>query len=316
MDRYAPENRLLLTYEGLTDNLIGPEVAKGLNEFLGKAKGVTPIPSDSVACIWRAVVKNEPPEHQAKQIEILQAQALDPHQSTTLKKTERNLVEQPVPLNAAILPGLAPPLIQPKPLPSDDRIGAPSPKEQYLRNSATLMQTSAVALAELARPQLAQLQKLPSKQQAPIVNDDPAGAVDEEVDPLDVLMEKMEMALARGKELHARNKLKENQEGPRNGQQEQQGELQNEMPHYDMSHRRLDPGHHNSQRGGPDVPRPYLPRHLDSMMNMLMEVANRYEKTDVRLYHIMMGYCEQIRSERATLNSDEPMSVKSHGGFY
>jgi hypothetical protein len=57
-------------------------------------------------------------------------------------------------------------------------------------------------------------------------------------------------------------------------------------------------------------------RLLLTYMNMLLEVVNRYKKTDVRLYLIMMGYCEQIRSERAKLNSDEPMSVKSHGGFY
>jgi hypothetical protein len=316
MDRYAPENRLLLTYEGLTDNLIGPEVAKGLNEFLGKAKGVTPISSDSVACVWRAVVKNEPPEHQKEQIERLQAQALDPNQRTNLKKTDRNLVEQPAPLSAANIPGLTSPPIQPKPLPSDDRIGAPSAKEQYLLNSATLMQTPKVALAELARPQEAQLQKHPSKQQAPTIHGDPAAAAGEEVDPLDALKEKMEKVLARGKELQAQQKLKENQEGPQHGKQQPQGGMQEEMPRYDLSHRRLDPGHHNSQRSGPDVPRPYLPRHLDSMMDMLMEVANRYEKTDVRLYHIMMGYCEQIRSERAKLNSDEPLRVKSNGGFY
>ncbi len=52
------------------------------------------------------------------------------------------------------------------------------------------------------------------------------------------------------------------------------------------------------------------------MMNMLLEVANLYEKKDVRLYHIMMGYYEQIRSERAKMNSDEPLNVKSSGGFY
>jgi hypothetical protein len=52
------------------------------------------------------------------------------------------------------------------------------------------------------------------------------------------------------------------------------------------------------------------------MMNMLLEVANRYETKDVRLYHIMMGYYEQIRSERAKMNSDEPLNVKSSGGFY
>ncbi|KAL3809248.1 hypothetical protein ACHAXA_007072 [Cyclostephanos tholiformis] len=275
--KFIMRNRLLITYEGLTDNLIGPQVAKGLNEFLGKARGVTPIHSDSVACIWRAVVKNEPPENQAAQIKKLQAQALNQPLGTYQKKTEQ---------------------------------------EKYLRNTAILMQTPEVVPAELARPQEAQHKQLPSNQQAPTINGNPADAHEVDVDPLDLLMEKMQKALARGKVLQTRNQLEKNQGGQQNGQLQKQGEMQNEMPQYDLSHRRLDPGHHNSQRGGPDVPRPYLPRQLDNMMNMLLEVANRYEKTDVRLYHIMMGYCEQVRSERAKLNSDEPLNVKSHRGFF
>jgi hypothetical protein len=58
MDRYTAENRLLMAYEGLTDDLIGPEVARGLNDFLGRVEGVTAIDPASVPCIWRAVVKN------------------------------------------------------------------------------------------------------------------------------------------------------------------------------------------------------------------------------------------------------------------
>ncbi|KAL3764533.1 hypothetical protein ACHAW5_004797 [Stephanodiscus triporus] len=84
------------------------------------------------------------------------------------------------------------------------------------------------------------------------------------------------------------------------------------MYQYDISHRRLIRDITTPTRG-PDVPRPYLPRQLDNMMNMLLEVANRYENTDVRLYHIMMGYYEQIRKERAKMNSDEPLNVKSAG---
>ena len=333
MERYSPENRLLLTYEGLTDDLIGPEVTKGLNEFLGMARGVTPIHKDSVACIWRAVVKNKPPEHQAAQFKKLQSQALNQPQGTnqkeeSSKKLERHLVEQPAPINAAILPGQAPPQIQPKPLQGPISGGGPSDvlslKEQYLRNSAIPLQApqqvpnvggapkEEAVSTELARPQEAQITKAQQQQQ-------PSDADDGEVDPLVVLMEEMQKILAGGNELLKRNQLeyeREIQEGAQPQQQRQLREIQDDVPHYELGHRRLDPGHHNSQRSGPDVPRPYLPRHLDSMMNMLLEVANRYETKDVRLYHIMMGYYEQIRSERAKMNSDEPLNVKSSGGFY
>ena len=166
MDRYAPENRHLITYEGLTDELIGAEVAKGLNEFLGQVEGVDPIDQDSVACIWKAVVKNQPPAEQAAQIAKLQALALNQPQS-----------EQPA-----------------------------------LR-------------------------------------------------------------------------------------------------------RRLDPGHHDSQRKGPAVPRPYTPEQLDSMMNMLLEIGERFKTEDVRLYHIMMGYYEKVREARIKTTPDEPVAPPPGGYF-
>lgn len=77
MDRFPAGNRLLITYEGLTDDLIGAEVTKGLNDFLGAVDGIDPIERDSVPCIWRAVVKNEPPPQQKAQIEKLQSMALN-----------------------------------------------------------------------------------------------------------------------------------------------------------------------------------------------------------------------------------------------
>ena len=74
------------------------------------------------------------------------------------------------------------------------------------------------------------------------------------------------------------------------------------------SRRRLDPGHHNSKRAGPDQPRPYTPEQLDSMMNMLLEVAERYSD-DIRLSHIMMGYYEKVRNARIKLDPDNAGSV-------
>jgi len=78
--------------------------------------------------------------------------------------------------------------------------------------------------------------------------------------------------------------------------------------------RRLDPGHHDSQRKGPEVARPYTPEQLDKLMNMLLEVAEKYHTEDVRLYHIMMGYYNNIREERMKMNPDE--LVKPPGGYY
>jgi hypothetical protein len=65
MERYAPEDGLLLTYEGLTDDHIGDEVAAELNDFLGKAEDVTPTAKVNVPCIWGAAVKNIPPGSKA-----------------------------------------------------------------------------------------------------------------------------------------------------------------------------------------------------------------------------------------------------------
>jgi hypothetical protein len=182
-------------------------------------------------------------------------------QGTEQKNTERHLVEQPVPINAA----QAPPSIQPKPLQGPifggDPSGALSAKDQYLRNSVIPLQTPE-AVITVARPQEAQATKAqeqqhPSEQQAPIVGGDPANADDEEVDPLDVLMEEMQKILAGGKILLKENQVEYQRETQEGHQPQQQRQLWDD---YDLSHHRLDPGHHNSQRAGPDVPRPYLPR--------------------------------------------------------
>ncbi len=190
MDRYIPENRHLITYEGLTDDLIGAEVAKGLNEFLGLVEGVDPIEQESVTCVWKAVVKNQPPAEQAAQIAKLQALALNQPQ------TQQGVNQQ------------GPPFSAPE---------SPEPEQQ--------------------------------QQQQPLLR------------------------------------------------------------------RRLDPGHHDSQRKGPAVPRPYTTKQLDSMMNMLLEIGERFKAEDVRLYHIMMGYYEKIREARIKMTPDEAVQ-QPPGGFY
>ncbi|KAL9183064.1 hypothetical protein ACHAXT_004851 [Thalassiosira profunda] len=216
MDRYAAKDRLLITYEGLTDDLIGAEVAKSLNTFLGQVEGVTPIATESVPCIWRAVVKNQPPPQQAAQIKKLQALAANQPQGDAALQAAAQQQQPPQP-----------------------------------QAGRRLMETAA--------------QQQPHAKQS-------AGSATIEQQPL------------------------------------------NQQPSPGLR-RRLDPGHHDSQRKGPEVPRPYTPEQLESMMTMLLEVGQRYQNEDVRLYHIMMGYYEQIRSERLKLSS-EPVKAVPPGGYF
>lgn len=396
MDRYIPENRLLLTYEGLTDDLIGPEVTKTLNNFLGKAMGVTPIESESVSCIWKAVVKNEPPEHQKKQFDKLQSQALNQPQGSIpvpsaiqppkmntrggegggakqeeqwqqQSRTESVSKGQNLSPAERHLEGGKQSVQRTYVSAQDSSVGGSSTsssntalsiKEMYLRNSAIplllIQETPSHNIINSVPNQesvttIVNKKKVSTKKKhqvpPPLINRH------DDVDPLNVLNEEMKKILVGGQELLIRTRRKK----PFNVQQldtlskEQEsfifeneidssgggGRLPNnrrkllqvdaneednydgdEMMIHNQSHRRLDPGHHNSQRAGPDIPRPYLPRQLDNMMQMLLEIANMYAKKDVRLYHIMMGYYEQIRSERVKMNSDEPMNLKSVGGFY
>lgn len=216
MDRYTSENRLLMTYEGLTDDLIGAEVARGLNDFLGQVPGVTAIADESVPCIWRAVVKNQPPPQQAEQIKRLEALALNQPQNQDLAAGDAQATEV-------------------------------------------------------------------AQHQAPGAGGTPGQP--QSVEPLS----------SGGGGIYSQQQLA----------QVQQTNLR----------RRLDLGHHNSQRKGPEVPRPYLPEDLEKMMDMLLEVADRYHQEDIRLYHIMMGYYEKVRAARIKLSPDEAVR-KPPGGYY
>lgn len=212
MDRFTPENRLLMTYEGLTDDLIGAEVARGLNDFLGQVPGVTAIADESVPCIWKAVVKNEPPPQQAEQIKRLEALAVNQPQNHELAAGDQQAVK------------------------------------------VAQLQAQGAGQPQYVEPQSSVGGGIYSQQQ-----------------------------LAQAQQTNLR--------------------------------RRLDLGHHNSQRKGPDVPRPYLPEDLEKMMDMLLEVAERYHQEDIRLYHIMMGYYEKIRAARIKLSPDEAVR-KPPGGYY
>ena len=57
LDRYSPESRLVLSFEGLTDDIGGPRFAQELARFLDVSVGVPVIYQDSVQCVWETVIK-------------------------------------------------------------------------------------------------------------------------------------------------------------------------------------------------------------------------------------------------------------------
>ena len=59
MERFSQlnDNRIFVSYERLTDDDLGPEEAIRITNFLGQSEGVTPIDTEAVPCVWKAVVK-------------------------------------------------------------------------------------------------------------------------------------------------------------------------------------------------------------------------------------------------------------------
>ena len=308
MDRYSPENRLLITYEGLTDDLIGAEVAKGLNDFLGQVDGVNPIARDSVGCIWRAVVKNEPPPQQAAQIAKLQEQA-------------KNLPQNEQQATGEVSPS------QPQ-----QQESSSSQQQQQQSGEGGLQLTGTQTLEEQlaqANAKLAELntqkQSLSAPQQivggslsAPqqIVG----GSSPQQLSSSPQQQQQLSSSSYSQQQIQQAQPLQSSQL-----QQPQQyvSSAQQQQPQQQLTsqsgglRRRLDPGHHDSQRKGPEVPRPYTPEQLDKMMNMLLEVAEKYQNDDVRLYHIMMGYYEKIREERGKISKEDGTKIGSPpGGYY
>lgn len=57
MEKYqTPNALLLLSYEDLTHDSHGPLLAGRIAEFLGRTRGVTPVDSESIPCVWDTVV--------------------------------------------------------------------------------------------------------------------------------------------------------------------------------------------------------------------------------------------------------------------
>ena len=391
MDRYSAENRLLITYEGLTDDVIGPEVTRSLNKFLGEGQGVTPIDDASVPCIWKAVVKNEPPSQQAEKFKALQEQAKnDPNAAEIQAQVAAQVGQQAVGGEAAAIPPQAPPVAQ-QAQPAADTVQAALP-EMPVSSSAALpsapeMQQQTISQQQMPpeqtqfqqpvasqyqqmqpqtqfqQPAASQFQQVPPQTQLqqpqtqfqqpqaqfqqpqtqfqqPAVGLPPQQVFDQNTSPgtddLEAQILAAQSALAQGQQLLSqqtpglRKLADQNQhvlppetqsiyQQPQLSQQQsiyQQQQLPDQTQFQQFQHRRrLDPGHHNSQRAGPEQPRPYTPQQLDDMMKMLLEVADKYNNTDdIRVYHIMMKYHEQIKEARAKL--DGAPAPAPAGGFF
>ncbi|KAL7511567.1 hypothetical protein ACHAXN_008521 [Cyclotella atomus] len=331
MDRMTPENRYVITYEGLTDDLIGAEVTKGLNEFLGRAEGVEAIDRESVPCVWKAVVKNQPPEHQKEQIAKLE-QAKAGSESELGGKVK---AAAPVPSNAAPAAGNA--------APAGDSLGA----APNVYNAAPAMEMTAVAPADAVTNQFNQVgEKIvwngDEKSLQTIYLDQtqqqlqqlqgiglqmPPAESQQGYQPMPADQSQMQyqqpqqMIPVEGQFQQYQQPQMQQQQYPIYPEfQQQQQSQQMQYGSGNLRHRRLDPGHHDSQRKGPNVPRPYTQKQLELMMLMLKELGDRYSD-DVRLSNIMKGYYEKVEKARNELaagggNGGKEMPAAPDGGFY
>ena len=402
LDRYSAENRLLITYEGLTDDVIGPEVARSLNKFLGEGQGVTPIDDASVPCVWKAVVKNEPPSQQAEKFKALQEQAKnDPNAAEIQAQVAAQVGQQAVGGQAVAVPQAAQPAADAVPaalpeMPVSSSAALPAAPEmqqqtiyqqpqqqmppaqtqfqqpvasqyqqmqpqtqfqqpaasQYQQPAASQYQQPAAsqyqqpAASQFQQPQTqfqqpqTQFQQPQTQFQQPAVGLPPQQVFDQNTSPgtddLEAQILAAQSAIAQGQQLLSQQtpglrKLADQNhpvipletqsiyQQPQLSQQQsiyqqQQQPAQTQFQQF-QHRRRLDPGHHNSQRAGPEQPRPYTPQQLDDMMKMLLEVADKYNNTDdIRVYHIMMKYHEQIKEAREKL--DGAPAGPPAGGFF
>lgn len=57
MDAYDKLHRMVISYEKLIDDELGPAEAMKIAEFLNRSDGVTTVPPEEVPCVWYAVIK-------------------------------------------------------------------------------------------------------------------------------------------------------------------------------------------------------------------------------------------------------------------
>lgn len=348
----APENRYVITYEGLTDDLIGAEVTKGLNEFLGKAEGVDPIDRDSVACVWRAVVKNQPPEQQKEQIEKLQkAKAGNESELGGKVKTaaapaapivsaENSLGSAPNVANAAPAKEMsAAALVEMKAEPAASQFEQVGEKKVWNGDEKSLQtmyldqtqqqfqQLQGIGLQMSSAETQQMAQQLPAgNQQQQFYQQMPAAESQMMFQQPQQIMSAESQMFQQPVPIESQMQYQQPQtQQQQYGQYPQMQQYQQPQMQYqpmqtqfepgNLRHRRLDPGHHDSQRKGPNVPRPYTQKQLELMMQMLKELGDRYSD-DVRLNNIMKGYYEKVEKARDELVAGAGGVKEPAGGFF
>ena len=315
----APENRYVITYEGLTDDLIGAEVTKGLNEFLGTADGVDAIDRESVPCVWRAVVKNQPPEHQKEQIKKLEKAKAG--SESELGGNTRAAASQTMRVDE-----------------SGDSLGS-APNVANIEMNANIPGTQAVdGKKNVLTKNSESLQRVyidQTQQQFQGLGLQMPSAENQKMSPQmpaeSQMFQQPQMVSSANvmfqQSVPVENHLQYQQSFQQFGQYPQIQQYQQPMQYPPMQmqygpgnlrHRRLDPGHHDSQRKGPKVPRPYTAKQLELMMQMLKELGDRYSG-DVRLNNIMKGYYEKVEKARLDLSAssgERNQPEAPPGGFF
>ena len=315
----APENRYVITYEGLTDDLIGAEVTKGLNEFLGTADGVDAIDRESVPCVWRAVVKNEPPEHQKEQIKKLEkAKAgseselggkikVTASQTMIVDKRGESLGSAPNVANAERNANV--PITQAMNEQKNTWTGdSKSLQNVYLDQTRQQFQGLGLQMPAAKNQQMSQQMPAESQmfQQPQMMSGN---------NPM------FQQSIPMGNQIQYQQPMQQYGQYPEIQQYQQPMQYQPMQMQYEpgnLRHRRLDPGHHDSQRKGPKVPRPYTAKQLELMMQMLKELGDRYSD-DVRLNNIMKGYYEKVekaRNDLAASGGEKSKPEAPPGGFF
>lgn len=321
MDRITPENRHVMTYEGLTDDLTGAEVTKGLNEFLGKAEGVDPIDRESVPCVWKAVVKNQPPEHQKEQIQKLQSSKAGSEselggKAAVGKSGAESLGSAPNVANAAPTMETRAASSEPLQKQSEKNIGPSDAKPLqtvYLdQTQQHIQQLQGFGLQMPAAENQQIFQQMPvenqmfQQPQQMMPADSQMFQQPQQIMPAGSQMfQPPPMMPANNQMFQEPQTIQQYGQYPEMQQYQQPMQMQyqpNQMQYQpgNLRHRRLDPGHHDSQRKGPNVPRPYTVKQLELMMKMLKELGDRYSD-DVRMNNIMMGYYEKVEKAKNEL---------------
>ena len=92
MNKYEDRSNLLMvSYEDLIDNDMGPIVTTRIAHFLGQNEGVEPIADESIPCVWETIVnyKNHPPPTEE---ELTHGTNVSAKRKATTRKNGRKLM--------------------------------------------------------------------------------------------------------------------------------------------------------------------------------------------------------------------------------